>query len=200
MSKSARQSRKFSRSQRKQRTQRTQRKQRKSQRSQRKQRKSQRSQRKQRKSQRRSRGGAALSGAPLSFSLSGDWSSKMSQGQGGDYLKYHVGQHGGAAMAGAPLSSLGETLPMALHGPARIGALDAAMSEIAGLKDQAGGRRKSKKSKKSKRHTRRRGGAMGYAPFPSAGMLLADYSKAGITPQWKSGVEFDAATAREAHQ
>ena len=86
MSKSARQSRKFSRSQRKQRTQRTQRKQRKSQRS----------QRKQRKSQRRSRGGAALSGAPLSFSLSGDWSSKMSQGQGGDYLKYHVGQHGGA--------------------------------------------------------------------------------------------------------
>ena len=44
------------------------------------------------------RGGAALNGAPVGYHLSGDWSSKMSLGQGADYFKYHEGQHGGAAL------------------------------------------------------------------------------------------------------
>jgi len=171
---------------------------------------------------RRSRGGAALSSAPLAYSLAGDWSSKMSAGQGGDYLKYHVGQHGGA-LAGAPLTAIDSSaLPSALRGPAHIGGLDKAFSDVAGLRDQAGGKRrrtrrhkkhgkksskggKRKSSKSSKRRRTRRssrkskGGAMGYAPFGSATMLLdsAGYSKAGLTPQWSSGVEFDAAKQRQ---
>ena len=176
---------------------------------------------------RRSRGGAALSSAPLAYSLAGDWSSKMSAGQGGDYLKYHVGQHGGA-LAGAPLTAIDSSaLPSALRGPAHIGGLDKAFSDVAGLRDQAGGKRrrtrhkkhgkkhgkksskggKRKSSKSSKGGKRRRtrrtrksnGGAIGYAPFGSASMLLdsAGYSKAGLTPQWSSGVEFDAAKQRQ---
>jgi hypothetical protein len=173
---------------------------------------------------RRSRGGAALSSAPLAYSLAGDWSSKMSAGQGGDYLKYHVGQHGGA-LAGAPLTAIDSSaLPSALRGPAHIGGLDRAFSDVAGLRDQAGGKRrrtrhkkhgkkhgkksskggkrKSSKSSKRRRTCRTRksnGGAIGYAPFGSASMLLdsAGYSKAGLTPQWSSGVEFDAAKQRQ---
>jgi hypothetical protein len=85
-----------------------------------------------------------LNGAPVADSLAGDWSSKMSMGQGGDFLKYHVGQHGGA-LAGAPMTAIGETLPQGLHAAAHIGSLDKAMADIAGLKDQAGGRRRYKK-------------------------------------------------------
>ena len=195
-----------------------------------------------RKTQRRrksqKKGGAMLHGAPLAESLSGDWSSKMSMGQGGDYLKYHVGQHGG--MAGAPLSAIdGSVLPMSLRGAAHMGGLDKSFTEISGLKDQAGGRRRRRASNRraskchsrksqggkrraSKRHGRKsqggkrrrsqkkhggkrrrtqkkRGGSLGYAPVGSAAMLLdgAGYSKAGLTPQWSSGVEFDAAKMRE---
>jgi hypothetical protein len=169
----------------------------------------------------------------------------MSMGQGGDYLKYHVGQHGG--MAGAPLSAIdGSALPMSLRGAAHMGGLDKSFTEISGLKDQAGGRRRRRASKRrsskchsrksqggkrrsskrsaskrrsskrsaSKRHGRKsqggkrrrsrrsqkkRGGSLGYAPVGSAGMLLdgAGYSKAGLTPQWSSGAEFDAAKMRE---
>ena len=171
-----------------------------------------------------------LAGAPVSYSLADDWSSKMSNGQGGDYLKYHVGQHGGAHMAGADLSAITDSaLPAALRGPAHIGSLDRSFADIAGLKDQAGGRRRTRRnrtrrgkksqkkggkrskksqkkggkrrsSKRSRRTRRSRGGALGYAAFPSAGMLLdsAGYAKAGLTPEWKAGVEFDAAKMREA--
>ena len=169
----------------------------------------------------RKEGGAMLNGAPVSYSLSNDWSSKMSLGQGGDYLKYHVGQHGGA-LAGAPLSEMGSALPSAMRGPAMLGGLDRAFNGIAGLKDQAGGkrrkhsRRKHSRRKHSRRkHSRRKhsrknggsrrkrstrrskGGALGYAPISSASMLLdsAAYSKAGLNPD--SGVEFAAAAARQ---
>ena len=169
----------------------------------------------------RKEGGAMLNGAPVSYSLSNDWSSKMSLGQGGDYLKYHVGQHGGA-LAGAPLSEMGSALPSAMRGPAMLGGLDRAFNGIAGLKDQAGGKRRKhsrrkhsrrkhsrrKHSRKNggsrrKRSTRKRstrrskGGALGYAPISSASMLLdsAAYSKAGLNPD--SGVEFAAAAARQ---
>lgn len=105
----------------------------------------------------RKEGGAMLNGAPVSYSLSNDWSSKMSLGQGGDYLKYHVGQHGGA-LAGAPLSEMGNALPSAMRGPAMLGGLDRAFNGIAGLRDQAGGkRRKHSRRKHSRRkHSRRK--------------------------------------------
>jgi hypothetical protein len=184
-----------------------------------------------RRNTRRHGGAAMLNGAPLNYS--DDWSSKMSNGQGADFLKYHVGQHGGAQLAGTELSAVtNSALPASLRGPAHIGALDRSFADIAGLKDQAGGkRRKHKRSRrhrksskkharrsrrskggKSRKHSRRQrksarrsrrsqgGAALGYAAFPSAGMLLdsAGYAKAGLTPEWKAGVEFDAAKIRQA--
>ena len=155
------------------------------------------------RSNRRHRGGNALHGSPLADNLAGSWPSRMSLGQGADYFKYHQGQHGGAMLDGAPLSAItGSALPDALRGPAHLGGLDKAFVDINGLKDQAGGRRRTRhhkkrnhknksrknksrknKSRKNKsnrknksrrnRRTRRRGGALGYAPFPaSSGMLL----------------------------
>lgn len=162
----------------------------------------------------RRRGGMA----PVSYHLSGSWPSRMSLGQGADYFKYHEGQHGGAAAFPAAVVSSG--LPEALRGPAHIGGIDKAIADVRGLKDQAGGkRRKHRKSHKrsgskkhskrsgskrhskrhSKTHRRRRGGALGYAPFPSAGMLLSSpkaYAEAGLNPEWKTAVEFTDAKIR----
>jgi hypothetical protein len=164
------------------------------------------------------RGGSNLGAfaSPLQYSLAGDWSSKMAQGQGGDYLKYHVGQHGGMA----PVGDTG-VMDASLRGPAMLASQDQAFAAIAGLKDQAGGKRskrsksskrskrskrsksskRSKRSKSSKRKTRKtRGGSLAYAPFDGKGMLLsqADYAKAGLSPSWSSNVEFNAASARAA--
>jgi hypothetical protein len=113
------------------------------------------------------------------------------------------------------------SLDGALRGPAHLGGLDKAFAAIAGLSDQQGGRRskrakkhskhskkggkRSKKhGKRSKKHTRRhkRGGSheLGFAAFPSKGMLLsgAQYSQAGLNPEWKNAVEFDSAMQRSA--
>ena len=56
-----------------------------------------------RRSTRRRGGADALSGAPVNYHLSGDWSSRMSLGQGADYFKYHEGQHGGGLGMGGSL-------------------------------------------------------------------------------------------------
>jgi hypothetical protein len=145
----------------------------------------------------------------------------MSLGQGADYFKYHDGQHGGVA----PFpGSIGQTLPEALRGPAHLDGIDKAIADVRGLKDQAGGKHKRKGSKrksskrrasKSKRHSkrhsrkhrithrrhkRRSGGALGYAPFPSSGMLLSSskaYAEAGLNPEWKTAVEFTDAKIRD---
>ena len=159
----------------------------------------------------RRRGGMA----PVSYHLSGSWPSRMSLGQGADYFKYHEGQHGGAA----PLSAIGQMLPEALRGPAHIGGIDKAIADVRGLKDQAGGKRKkshkkshkrsgskrhskrhSRKHRKTHRRHRRNGGAIGYAPFPSTGMLLSSpkaYAEAGLNPEWKTAVEFTDAKIRD---
>ena len=169
----------------------------------------QRSQRQRSTRQRRTRrhqgGSHALMGAPLSDNLAGSWSSKMSAGQGGDFMKIHGGQHGGY-LAGAPVGVVGrEGLPSSMQGPAMTASTLRAYADIAGLKDQAGGRRRSKRSKRSKRNNRskrskrQRGGSkLEFAPVSSAGMLLSDYSKTGLSPQWNGGVEFSAAAARQA--
>ncbi len=169
----------------------------------------------------RRRGGMAVRGAPLGYSLSGDWSSKMSLGQGNDFESYHKGQHGGEAaveLTGQELIDAG------MRGPAMQNGPFAAYAAIAGLKDQNGGKRrrhrKSKSSKKSKsksrksrrggskkrrssrktRHRRRRGGALGYSPVSASSMLLSGpgaYAKAGLNPGWNSDVAFNAAKQRE---
>jgi hypothetical protein len=153
----------------------------------------------------RKRGGEA----PVNYSLAGNWSSRMSLGQGEDFFKYHEGQHGGEA----PVSSIGNMLPAELRGPAHISGIDKAIMDVRGLSDQAGGKRrrhrktKSKsKSKKSHKKThrrrrtqRKRGGALGYAPVSAPGMLLSGpgaYAQAGLNPEWKSDVAYDMAKVR----
>ena len=174
----------------------------------------------------RRRGGAdALSGAPVNYHLSGDWSSRMSLGQGADYFKYHEGQHGGGALGMGPFPAavLDPGLPAALRGPAHIGGIDKAIADVKGLCDPpncpgttTGGRRRrhhkkhtkrhhksrrhSKKHRKTHRRHRRSGGALGYAPFPSTGMLLSSpkaYAEAGLNPEWKTDVAFTDAKIRD---
>jgi len=88
-----------------------------------------------RKSHRRG-GSHALNGAPTNYHLSGDWSSKMSLGQGADYFKYHEGQHGGGLSYGNfPEAVMDAGLPTALRGPAHIGGIDKAIADIHGLSD-----------------------------------------------------------------
>ena len=182
-----------------------------------------------RRTHRRRGGSYALEGAPVNYRLAGSWPSRMSLGQGTDYFKYHVGQHGGMGydsnMGGAPLKAITNSeLPQNLRMAAHINGIDKAIADVRPLKDpnQAGGRRRSKrrgskrhgkkrggkrkcwgmskrrKSNKSRR-TRRRGGSMGYAPFPSSSMLLStprEYAQAGLNPQWKTDVAFDLAKVR----
>jgi hypothetical protein len=166
----------------------------------------------------------AVRGAPLGYSLSGDWSSRMSLGQGTDFESYHKGQHGGEA----PVELTGqELIDAGMRGPAMQNGPFAAYAAIAGLRDQNGGKRRrhrksksSKKSKKSKsksrksrrggskkrrssrktRHRRRRGGALGYSPVSASSMLLSGpgaYAKAGLNSGWNSDVAFNAAKQRE---
>lgn len=161
-----------------------------------------------------------LNGAPLGYHLSGDWSSKMSLGQGQDFFKYHKGQHGGEA----PVDSIGKVLldSPQLVGSAHQGGLMKAYADIAGLKDQTGGKRsRSKRSRSTKRKShkrkqggkhrktmtrrktmkrrrtmkRKQGGGLGYAPVSAPGMLLSSpqqYSQAGLNPHWKDVEYMDA--------
>jgi hypothetical protein len=53
---------------------------------------------------------------------------------------------------------------------------------------------------RNRRNRRRSGGALGYAPFPSPGMLLSSpqaYAQAGLNPEWKTDVAFTDAKIRE---
>ena len=147
-----------------------------------------------RKSQRR-KGGSR--GAPLDYHLSGSWPSRMSLGQGDDYFKYHEGQHGGVlAISKFPDAVMSSGLPDTLRGPAHISGIDKAFADVAHLKDQAGGKRRKH------RMTRRKGGALGYAPFPNQGMLLnssKQYAEAGLNPGWKSDIAFIDAKIRNTH-
>jgi hypothetical protein len=174
----------------------------------------------------RTRGGVA----PVNYHLSGSWPSRMSLGQGADYFKYHEGQHGGAALSyGAfPGAVLDHGLPDALRGPAHIGGIDKAIADVRGLCDppncpvavdapKVGGKRKARKghkksrkghkksrkgrkTRKSLRNKKRKGGSLGFAPFPSSGMLLDSqkaYAQAGLNPEWKTDVAFTAAKIRD---
>jgi hypothetical protein len=52
---------------------------------------------------------------------------------------------------------------------------------------------------RNRRNRRRNGGALGYAPFPSSGMLLSSekqYAEAGLNPEWKTDVAFEDAKIR----
>ena len=151
-----------------------------------------------RRSRRRHQGGQAL----VNDSLAGNWSSKMSLGQGNDYAKQHVGQHGGVLATPAPTQAITDSvLPSNLWGSARVTGTFNALSDSAKLQD--GGRRRSRRhhklhchcrhcksrrggsrrrqrhsrrhqcgNRKSRRRQRRQGGALEYAPLNANPMLL----------------------------
>ena len=83
---------------------------------------------------RKQKGGLApLQGAPLSYSLAGDWSSQMSLDQGQDFFKYHANQHGGEAPY--PQALQGDAIPSSMVGPSMSTGYYRAFSDVAGLKD-----------------------------------------------------------------
>jgi hypothetical protein len=97
-------------------------------------------------------GGAMAALAPMELkdvSMMGP--TKESIAQGVDFFGYHSKQHGGAA----PVGTTG-VLESNLRGYAHLAPLDKAYADIAGLKDQAGGRRR-KGRKASSRKGRKTG-------------------------------------------
>jgi hypothetical protein len=125
--------------------------------------------------------------------------------QGSQFLGMHVGQHGGAnatlpkmlrnalQMGGAaPLDTMGQPLiTSSMNDSARVAETYAMYGQIAGLKDQAGGRRrKGRKGKKTHRRSVRRsrkmrGGAMGLTPA-EVGWNEAISVPQGVNPQFAS--------------
>jgi hypothetical protein len=54
--------------------------------------------------------------------------------------------------------------------------------------------------KNHKKTHKRQGGSLGYAPFPSSGMLLSSpkqYAQAGLNPEWKTDIAFTDAKIRD---
>lgn len=162
----------------------------------------------------RKRGGQHLSGAPVQYSLAGNWSSRMSLGQGDDYFKYHEGQHGGE-LGAYPAAVMSPGLPADLRGPAMIAGIDKAVADVAPLRDDAnpnavaapvakgGARRRRNGGKRTRKALRKkRGGALGFAPANAPGMLLpnsAAYTQAGLNPEYRgTAVEYDVARVRDA--
>ena len=146
---------------------------------------------------------------------------KYHVGQHGGRNRRHRGGMGyDSNMGGAPMSAISHsTLPQNLRMAAHIDGIDKAIADVRPLKDpnQMGGRRSRRRGSKRRggarkcwgmsrrrknshsRRTRRRGGSMGYAPFPNKGMLLdtsREYAQAGLNPQWKTDVAFDLAEVR----
>lgn len=143
---------------------------------------------------------------------------------GGRARRHRGGMNYDSNIGGAPLKAIVDsTLPQNLRMAAHIGGIDKAIADVRPLKDpnQMGGRRRRRGSKRRggsqrrrgsrkcggsrhrksnrNRRTRRRGGSMGYAPFPNKGMLLnspREYAQAGLNPQWKTDVAFDLAKVR----
>jgi hypothetical protein len=70
-------------------------------------------------------------------------------------------------------------------------------------KTKGGKRTKKNKrnlSKRNKKNKKSKGGALGFAPFPSSGMLLDSqkaYAQAGLNPEWKTDVAYTAAKIRD---
>jgi hypothetical protein len=136
-------------------------------------------------------------------------SSRMSMGQGNDYMRLHQGQHGGAAVSLAAAAPMGYTgmLDDSLRATARVGVLDQSMDAIQGMQDGGARRKKGrgrmnhklimamlKKLGKRMGKTRRQRGGMPYAltqaqDYSTPGMLLspsAERAAVGhMNPEWK---------------
>jgi len=159
-------------------------------------------------SRRRMRGGAQIAPAGLG-DTSMSASSRMSMGQGNDYLRLHQGQHGGAAVSLAAAAPMGYTgmLDDSLRATARVGVLDQSMDAIQGMQDGGARRKKGrgrmnhklimamlKKLSKKMGKTRRQRGGMPYAltqaqDYSTPGMLLSPSAERAalghMNPEWK---------------
>jgi hypothetical protein len=130
---------------------------------------------------------------------------ELNLSQGRQFANMTSKYHGGAlGLLGGPYpNALGDTLPQELIGASRINTRS--FADIAGMKDpgQAGGKRrrnsrknrkasrknrkasrKNRKNRKSQRKNRRGGGHLGFNSVNAPGMLLRDYSKTGMSPEW----------------
>ncbi len=105
--------------------------------------------------------------------------------QGKQFALMHQGQHGGAA----PVSATGQPmLPTELQSSARVAETFAQYQQIAGLTDQAGGRRRrrGRKGKKTHRRSRKmRGGALVLTPAEVAWKEAIAVPQ-GVNPQFAS--------------
>lgn len=174
-----------------------------------------------RRTHRKLRGGVA----PVSYSLSGSWPSRMSLGQGEDYERLHEGQHGGSAPYPAAISG-NALITSEMEGPAMTASTLRALADVRGLRDPpfdsmavqsaaaqkvTGGRRRRHR-RGSKRHSKRRhsrrktrrmrgGNILGFASVNSPGMLLQtqrQYDQAGLNPDYRgAAVEYKLAEARD---
>ncbi len=143
-------------------------------------------------------GGADINpGSVNSFALGG-----KDLSQGSQYLGMHKYQHGGGnatlpnmmrnmlQMGGsAPLDVMGQPLiPASLNDSARVSGTYAALAQTAGMKDQAGGRRRrrGRKGKKTHRRSRKmRGGAMSLTPAEISWKEAITVPQ-GVNPQFAS--------------
>ncbi len=178
--------------------------------------------RKQTYRKRRTQGGACtLTGANLDYDLAKEVGS-TSLKQGAEFQGLTKDYHGGGVATGAPVGATDSAiLPTEMRASAGTAVLDQAITEVAGLKD-GGGRRRRKSSRKASRKSRkanrksrkaqrksrkaqrksrkanrqrqrhRQGGggcladnAATFTKDAADGMLLKDYSGAGLNPEWK---------------
>ena len=160
----------------------------------------------------RKRGGSGYSYIPAPVGYFDKGPAELNLGQGRQFAEMHAGQHGGGLglVSGPYPSALGETLPQELAGPARLLPLQAAFDQIKGMQDGGRRRRNSRKNRKSRkgrkvnrksrkgcrknrksrkggRRSRKGGGPLGYQDVGAPGMLLtnAEYTKAGLNPEWE---------------
>lgn len=130
----------------------------------------------------------------------------LSLAQGQDFASRHLGQHGGVADYPTSVSA-GPFLSGSMASQAGVAGLDSKWAEIAGMRDQAGGkRRKSRKAKKSRKHRKaskksrkgsrksrkgsrksrkQRGGVAGISdPYMLLSGSLASKAEAAMNPEW----------------
>ena len=90
--------------------------------------------------------------APVGYGLAQTPEAAIGLAQGRQYAGYHMNQHGGEAPY--PQQVVGSTLPLELHGSARIEPLDGYFNDIRGLKDpnqMGAGRRRRNNMKGGRR-------------------------------------------------
>jgi hypothetical protein len=153
-----------------------------------------------RRSHRMMYGGGATDINPANVGSFALGSKDLAAGQ--QYLDMHRAQHGGGSplnaimnlargqMGGAaPLNTMGQSLiPSTMNDSARVSETYAQYGQIAGMKDQSGGRRRrrGRKGKKTHRRSRKmRGGALMLTPAEVGWKEAIDVPQ-GVNPQFAS--------------